>query len=156
VRRTLLVLAILALIAPASAGADIAIVQVTPTSARPGERVRVTASGYLGMTHQRFLVVMVAAGKAPLPYSCRHGTAVCTPSVRPAALRRPPFHLVASITRWRQVGPRGVQQGRASVSARVPRVNPGRYVFALFCPTCTPGPKGSLIVAERLILRVRS
>jgi hypothetical protein len=156
VRRTLVALATLALIAPASAAADIGIVRVAPTSARPGERVRVTAGGYLGMTHQRFLLVLMAAAQAPLPHSCRHGSAVCTPSFLPAALERAPFHLVGSITRWREIAPRGAQQGRATVRVRIPRVSSGRYVFALFCPSCTPGPKGSLIVAEKLILRVRN
>ena len=38
---------------------------------------------------------------------------------------------------------------------RVPTTTPlGRYVFGLFCPSCIRGPKGSLIVANDLVLRV--
>ncbi len=81
------------------------------------------------------------------------GTTFCEPSFFPAALERPPFKVVGTITRWRQVGPRGVQQGKATLRFRLPRVAPGRYVFGLFCPSCIHGPKGSLIVAYDLILR---
>lgn len=83
-----------------------------------------------------------------------HGTTLCEPSFLPPALDRPPFKVVGSIRRWRVVGPRGAQQGRATLLFRLPVVAPGRYVFGLFCPSCIRGPKGSLIVAYELVLRV--
>ena len=136
-----------------SARADIGIVGVAPRHARAGDRIRVTAAGYLGMTHQTFTVALMPARRAPHPYSCMQGTTFCEPSFLPAALQRPPFKIVGTITRWRQVGPLGVHQGKATLSFRLPRVATGRYVFGLFCPSCIRGPRGSLIVAYDLILR---
>ncbi len=154
-RRRVLVLLAVALVAPVQAArADIGIVGVTPSQARRGDRVRVTAAGYLGMTHQTFRVVLVPASRAPRPYSCMHGTTFCEPSFLLPALDRPPFRVIGSIKRWRRIGPRGAQQGRASLVFRLPTVGPGRYVFGLFCPSCIRSPRGSLIVAYDLILRV--
>jgi hypothetical protein len=154
-RRALLAAIVLALVLPVqSADADIAIVGLSPRHARSGDRIRATAAGYLGMTHQVFTVILVPKERAPRPRSCLGGSAICTPSFLPARLDRPPFTPVGKVTRWRQVGPRGVRQGRAGLSFRLPRVAPGRYVLGLFCPSCTRGPKGSLIIADNLILRV--
>jgi hypothetical protein len=136
------------------ADADIAIVGVSPTHARTGERIRVTAAGYLGMTHQIFTVILVPEASAPEPHSCLDGSAICTPAFLPARLKRPPFTPVGKVTSWRLIGPRGSRQGRAILTFRLPRVAPGRYVLGLFCPSCTRGPKGSLIIADDLVLRV--
>jgi hypothetical protein len=153
--RVVVLLAVAVAVPAAVARADIGIVRVAPAEARSGERISVTAAGYLGMALRHpFPVVMVSARKAPLPHSCKHGRAICTPSYLPAAMKRPPFTVVGSITHWRPTGPRGVRQGRASLTFRLPRVDPGRYVFALFCLSCMPGSKGSLIVAEEFVLRV--
>jgi hypothetical protein len=152
--RRLIVLVAIALAAPtAVARGDIGIVGVAPTHARPGDRIRVTAQGYLGMTTWPYPVVMVEARRAPQPYSCMHGTAICEPSFLPTALSRPPFDLVGWIMHWQRIAPLGAQQGRATLTFRLPRVAPGLYAFGLFCASCTPGPKGSLIVAA-LPLRV--
>jgi hypothetical protein len=137
-----------------SADADIGIVGVSPTHARTGDRIRVTAAGYLGMTHQIFTVILVPRAQAPQPHSCLSGTAICTPAFLPARLKRPPFTPVGKVTRWRQIGPRDIRQGRATLTFRLPRVAPGRYVLGLFCPSCTRGPKGSLIIDDDLVLRV--
>jgi hypothetical protein len=146
---------VLALLSPVRAAeADIGIVGLSPKHARTGDRIRVTAAGYLGMTHQVFTVILVPKARAPQPHSCMSGTAICTPSFLPARLRRPPFTPAGKITSWRQVGARGIRQGRAVVTFRLPRIAPGRYVLGLFCPTCTRGPKGSLIIADDLILLV--
>jgi hypothetical protein len=154
-RRTLFAAIATALLLPIqSAGADIGIVGLSPAHARTGDRIRVTAAGYLGMTHQIFTVILVPKARAPQPYSCLSGTAICTPSFLPARLTRPPFTPAGRITSWRQVGPRRIRQGRAILMFRLPRVAPGRYVLGLFCPSCTRGPKGSLIIADNLILRV--
>jgi hypothetical protein len=134
------------------ASADIGIVRVSPTRVRPGDRVAVTAAGYLGMTRQVFTVVLMPSAKAPKPYSCMNGTAVCTPAFLPARLRLAPFTAVGKIRRWQRVGPRGVRQGRATLTFRFPRVAAGRYKLGLFCPSCTRGPKGSLIVADKVIV----
>ena len=154
-RRTLFAAVAIALLLPIrSASADIGIVGLSPSHARTGDRVRVTAAGYLGMTHQILTVILVPEARAPKPYSCLGGTAICTPSFLPARMTRAPFTPVGEITRWRQVGPRGIRQGRAILTFRLPRVAPGRYLLGLFCPSCTRGPKGSLIIADNLILRV--
>jgi hypothetical protein len=145
----------LALLVPIQpADADIGIVALSPRHAHSGDRIRVTAAGYLGMTHQIFRVILVPEARAPQPHSCRNGTSICTPSFLPARLERPPFTLVGKVTRWRQIGPSGIRQGRAMLTFRLPPVAPGRYVLGLFCPSCTRGPKGSLIIAADLILRV--
>jgi hypothetical protein len=44
----------IALTVPPVANADIGIVKVAPSHARQGDLIRVTAQGYLGMTHQPF------------------------------------------------------------------------------------------------------
>src|SRR3954469_19865054 len=124
------------------ASADIGIVRISPTRARPGDRVEVTSAGYLGMTHQVFTVILMPAAKAPQPHSCMNGSAFCTPAFLPGRLRRPPFTPVGTIKNGRQVGPRGIRQGRAVLSFRLPRVAPGRYKLGLFCPSCTRGPRG--------------
>ena len=153
--RTVFAAIALALLLPVrSADADIGIVGLSPRHAHTGDRVRVTAAGYLGMTHQIFRVVLVPEARAPQPHSCMNGTSICTPSFVPARLERPPFIPVGKITRWRHIGARGIRQGRATLTFRLPRVAPGRYVLGLFCPSCTRGPKGSLIIADDLILRV--
>src|SRR2546423_906152 len=133
------------------ASADIGIVRVNPSRVRPGGQVQVTAAGYLGMTHQVFTVILMPAAKAPQPHSCMNGSAICTPAFLPARLRQPPFTPVGKIKSWRQVGPRGIRQGRAVLSFRAPPVAPGRYKLGLFCPSCTRGPKGSLIISDDLI-----
>jgi hypothetical protein len=154
-RRTVFAAIALALLSPVqSAQADIGIVALSPTRAHTGDRIRVTAAGYLGMTHQIFTVILVPEARAPQPHSCLNGTAICTPSFLPARLTRPPFTPVGKVKSWRQVGPRGVRQGRAILTFRLPRVAPGRYLLGLFCPSCTRGPKGSLIIADDLVLRV--
>jgi hypothetical protein len=107
------------------------------------------------MTSWPYPVVMVEAHRAPQPYSCMHGTAICEPSFLPAALGRPPFVLVGWIMHWQRTGPLGAGQGRATLTFRLPRLAPGLYVFGLFCSPCARGPKGSVIVAD-LILRVRT
>lgn len=137
-----------------SAGADIGIVGLSPTHAHTGDRIRLTAAGYLGMTHQIFTVILVPKAQAPQPHSCLSGTAICTPDYLPSRLTRPPFTPVGKVKRWRQIGPPGIRQGRAILTFRLPRVAPGRYVLGLFCPSCTRGQKGSLIIADDLILRV--
>ena len=141
-----------ALTVPPVAGADVGIVKVAPSNARQGDLIRVTVQGYRGMTHQPLPVVMVKRDLAPLPRSCRKGTAICEPSFWPSELRRPRFRVVGSFTRWR---PRAAEQGRASITFRLPGVAPGRYVFGLFCPSCARGTKGTLIVADKLVLTVR-
>jgi hypothetical protein len=70
-----------------------------------------------------------------------------------AALRRPPFAWLGTIRRWRSL--KQPEAGIGQIAFRVPLVAPGRYVFGLYCASCTPGPRGSLIIDPRLTLVVR-
>jgi hypothetical protein len=139
------------LIAASAAAADIGIRAVHPSTARAGDVVRVTAHGYLGPKPWPAMpVVMVGASKAPRPYRCRR-SALCRPRVDPSALRRAPYVWVGRIRRWRAIGP---DTARGELAFRVPRVEPARYVFGLYCATCAAG-RGSLIVDPRIVLVVR-
>jgi hypothetical protein len=139
-------------IAASAAAADIGIRAVHPSTARPGDVVRVTAHGYLGPKPWPAMpVVMVGASKAPTPYRCRR-SALCRPRVDPSALQRAPYVWVGRIRRWRTTGQ---DSARGELAFRVPRVKPARYLFGLYCAACVPGPSGSLIVDPRVVLVVR-
>ena len=112
------------------------------------------ASGYLAARPWPALpVAMLPAARAPRPQPC-HGNGFCAPAVTPAALGRPPFTIVGSIHNWRARNAAANASG--SLRFRVPNLAPGRYVFALFCPACTPGPRGSLIIDPRLVLTIHA
>jgi hypothetical protein len=143
----LAIASVLVLAFAGSATADIGIREISRGSASPGGVVRVTARGFLGEPPSPAMpVVMVAAARAPRP--SRFGV---TPLMRPERLRRPPYRLLGSVRQWRRL-PNG--HGVGNLSFRVPRVAHGRYVFGLFCDRCVNGPKGSLIIDYKLVLRV--
>jgi hypothetical protein len=134
------------------AAADIGIRKARPTVVQPGDVAHVEADGYLGPKPWPAMpVVIVKASAAPRPYRCR-GLRSCSPRLRPSALRRKPFVWVGRIRRWRD---RGQGSATGSLAFRVPHVEAARYVFGLYCASCTPGPSGSLIIDRRISLIVR-
>lgn len=140
-------------IAAVGAMADIGIRSLTPTAASPGDKVRLTVSGYLGPKPWRPMpVVMVPASAAPKPYPCRAG--FCTPRLYASQLRQSPYRLLGILSKWRVRRP-GDESGSATFTFSVPELRPGRYVFGLFCATCAAGPRGSIIIDARLSLTVR-
>jgi hypothetical protein len=97
-------------------------------------------------------VVMIPAARAPKPVPFRDGYAA--PKARLSELRPPRYRVVGAIERW-QARDRSGGSGAGTLRFRVPRVPPAPYVFALFCDSCARGAAGSLIIDERLVLRVR-
>jgi hypothetical protein len=143
---------VVALLVTGAAHGDIGIRKLTPTSARPGDVITVVAAGYLGPQPWRAMpVVMIPARLAPKLRPVRGGFG------RPLALRtelRPPrYRVVGAVRNWRPRDQAGVN-ARGELRLRLPAVPPGRYVFALFCDPCSPGPRGSLIIDRRLVLAV--
>ena len=102
-------------------------------------------------------VVLVPASSAPQPYRCRRKgvTGICTPGVVLRRLSKPPYRLLGSVRRWKPFDSTKVN-AVGVLAVRVPRVQPGRYLLGLFCASCTPGPKGGVIIDYRLGLTVRS
>jgi hypothetical protein len=143
---------LLALALPGTVRGDIGIRRLSVSMARPGDTVSVVAAGYLGSKPWRPMpVVMIPAALAPEPFAVPGGFAA--PRARRSQLRPPRYRVVGSIARWRARDRTGVN-ATGRLVFHVPRVSVGRYVFALFCDACTPGPAGSLIIDEKLVLRV--
>jgi hypothetical protein len=144
---------LVALMLPATAVADIGVRSVNPTTAKPGQVVRITVAGYLGQRPWRPMpVVLVPQALAPRPYRCRGG--FCTPAVVRAALTKAPYRLLGEVRRWQALDETGVN-ATGELRARIPDVRTGRYLLGLFCSSCTRGPKGSVIIDYRLTLVVR-
>jgi hypothetical protein len=147
-RRALVAALVPVLLLPLAASADIGIRSIDAQTARTGDRVRITARGFLGARPWPAMPVeIVAAAQAPRP--SRLGV---TPRMRAERLRRPPYHLVGSIRGWRRLAN---GHGVGTLEFRVPAVIPDRYVLGLFCDRCVRGPKGSLIIDRRLVMRVK-
>jgi hypothetical protein len=143
---------------PSVAAADIGVTRIDPDVARQGETIRITVRGYLGYGPWKPMpVVLVRSSKAPRPYPCRGdaGGGICTPSVYPSELLRPPYSSLGSVRRWRAADNTGAN-GVGVLTTRIPRVGPGRYLVGLFCASCARGPKGSVIIDYRLVLKVRT
>lgn len=160
VRRTLKVRSLFAvsllLLLPAVAAADIGVTELEPRVARPGETIRITVRGYLGYEPWKPMpVVLVPASRAPQPYRCRRKSVIgiCTPSVYPRQLVKPPYRPLGSVRRWKPFDSTMVN-AVGVLAAQVPATAPGRYLLGLFCASCTPGPKGSVIIDYRLGLTV--
>ena len=145
---------VVALALPAAdARADIGIRKLSTSVARPGDFVTVFASGYLGPKPWRPMpVVMIPARLAPKLIPVRGGFA--SPRALRSQLTLPRYRVVGAIRAWRARDSTAVN-ATGRLRFRVPRVAAGIYVFGLFCERCTRGPKGSLIIDERLRLRVR-
>lgn len=150
--RVLLLALLGALVLPAAGLGDIGILKLSRYEARPGESVSVRAAGYLGPKPWRPMpVVMIPAALAPKPVPFRGGFAA--PTARRIELRPPRYRVVGAIWLWRIRDQTGVN-ATGQLRFRVPRVRTGHYVLALFCDACAAGPKGSLIIDPRLVLRV--
>jgi hypothetical protein len=113
------------LVAVTPANADIGVLSVTRTSARPGDVVVVRFGGYT-REWPRMPAYLVPSARAP-------GAAAF---VRAAPTRWP----YAFIGRVHFAPP---TLGR--LRFRVPRVPSGTYHFVVFCAPCVRGPGGSLV-----------
>jgi hypothetical protein len=132
---------------------DLGVNWLTPARAAAGDAVQLGVSGYLGPRPWPALrVVLLSAVHVPRPRPC-HGNGSCAPAVTPAAIQHPPFTIVGSIHNWRAHTNAVTASG--SLRFRVPELAAGRYVLALFCPACAPGPRGSLIINPRLFLTIQ-
>jgi hypothetical protein len=152
-RGVLLVGVLVALALPATAAGDLGILKLSTSVARPGDLVTVVAGGFLGPKPWRPMpVVMIPAARAPKPVPFRDGFR--SPIARRADLRPPRYRVIGEIRRWHAVDETGVN-ATGRLRFRVPCVPAGRYVFALFCDRCWPGPAGSLVIDTRPVLIVR-
>lgn len=150
--RALLTVAV-ALVAASAASADIGIVSVKPSVAKPGALVTLRVEGYLQLDAPSMpvvLLVLLRAGSTPRPYPCKHG--ICEPMVWRRRLGRPPYRIVG-FARRRVRERTQLDHAEAVVVFRVPRVAPGRYRLALWCGPCARGPQGSLIAGPTLVVR---
>ena len=131
----------MALVFTASASADIGIVAVTPSTARPAQIVRVHVSGYLPMHLRSMPIVLVRSDLLPRPYPCKKA-AICEPIVWRGRLEQPPYRVIGFTRDWRR---NRLQPDHADARfrVRVPTVAPGRYTLALWCAPCVRGPQGS-------------
>jgi hypothetical protein len=151
-RRAAAVAVVVALVVTGAARGDIGIRELTPRTARAGDLVTVVAAGYLGpRPWQPMPVVMIPAKLAPKPRPVPGGFG--SPIARRSDLRPPRYRIVGAVSTWRPRDDTGVN-ARGVLRFRLPPVRPGRYVFALFCEPCRPGPRGSLIIDRRLVLTV--
>jgi hypothetical protein len=147
---TALVVPLLVVAAPAPA--DIGIVKVEPTVARPGALVRVYVNGYVPLHAPAMPIVLVRSDLMPRPYTCRDGSTICEPIVWRRRLARPPYHVLGFATHWIR-SRRLPDHADAILSAALPDVRAGRYTLALWCGPCVRGPQGSLIAGPRLTIR---
>lgn len=135
------------------AAADIGIVSMSARTAQPGERMSLRVEGYLGpKPWGAYPVVLVPSAAEPRPYKC--GTrATCGPTRLPGAIRKPPFRVVGSVTRWHEL--RGISvNGWGLLVFRVPKLSRGVYVPMLVCARCARAPRVSLIATRGLVLRI--
>jgi hypothetical protein len=109
-----------------------------PTSAHPGELVRVEAGAGRRM-YALLPLYLVAAADAPRLHPCRlrNGTPATCPSTSLGPPRSGSYHRVATVNVR--------QMNTVRVAFRVPRLAPGRYLYVLYCGPCWRGPRGSLI-----------
>ncbi len=146
-RRVLITVATTSLMVPGLARADIGIVTVSTTSARPGDVMSLVAEGYLGSKPWRSRpLVMIPVALAP--------RCCASPRARLSELRPPRYRIIGAIRHWRLLDGTGVN-ARGRVRFRVPTVIPGRYLFGLFCGRCAAGDRGSVIIDRSLVLRIR-
>lgn len=115
------------------------IARVSPSVARPGQRVVVVADGLFGPRPQPVVipVYLVPAGKLPRPVRCQ-ADALCQPRVL-SAPRGWPYTRVATLRRYNG-GP---------LTFRVPSIVAGTYGFVLYCDLCLNGRGGTLITNVR-------
>src|ERR1044072_1789903 len=166
----------IALLAPASAPADVGVEKIIRGGGAPGEEVPLTmgcgfcypsCDGVLGdrsgvcmpgseAPPASFPVSLVPIEKAPKPYRCGPN-AYCAPRTM-APPGRPPFTLLGRATPpgdgdgARQFG--GVWHQvrhvpRYLLDFEIPDLRPGIYTYVIYCETCSQGKGGSLIAYPR-------
>jgi hypothetical protein len=141
-----------ALIAPASAKADIAVTSRTPAVATVGEAVKVRVESGAPRSPVEFPISLVPLDLAPNPYPCAPN-AFCAPAA-PGPPRIGPFDYVGRAELLPNSRP---PIHRYRLRFRVPHLKPGRYAFVIYCGGCQPGPRGSLLVYTQVrndLLRV--
>ena len=114
-----------ALLFAAPAAADIGVISVTRTSARPGDVVVVRFGGYAN-AWPRMPAYLVPSARAP-------GTAIFVPNPP----KRWPYVLIGRI--------HYAPPARGRLRFHVPNLASGTYHFVVYCGPCVRGPGGSLI-----------
>jgi hypothetical protein len=127
-------LGVAAAVAAPRAGADTAVLSVSPTSARSGDFVEVRAGSYKRQSI-RMPLYLVPRDKVP-----RFRRSVGAP-------RGEPYTFVGLLD-FRE-------RRTVRMRFRVSRVAPGLYAFVIYCDPCARGKRGSLITTARVSLRIR-
>jgi hypothetical protein len=138
--------------------ADVGVVSVKPQSAARGDRIVawlacgscLAPSIARGPRHPppSFPVSLVDVEQSPEPRNCGERPACGLAST--GAPRQPPYTYLGlaeptfhkrELDEWPCCG-----SPKYRLRFRVPPVEPGRYALAVYCESCLPGPRGSLIV----------
>ncbi len=113
------------------------------TRAHVGELVRVRAGAGLRL-YELMPLYLVAVTRAPWEYPCGKNT-LCS-LVAPRTPRGGIYHRIGTLNvRHRK---------EVTITYRVPRLAPGRYVYVIYCGPCWRGPGGSLLPWRRPSLTV--
>jgi hypothetical protein len=104
------------------------------TRARAGEVVRLRAGTGLQL-EEPLPLYLVPEARAPRPYECKPN-ALC----RPRVARAPHGGI------YHRIGTLNTRRAKeVTITYRVPRLVPGRYVYVFYCDACHRGRGGSLI-----------
>jgi len=134
-----------ALIVASTAGADTAVVGVSPRVATPGEQVDVRIACGACPADETFPVSLVPVGKAPKPRRCRGNQDCSVTAAEPP--RKRPFLFLGETTRPRARAPEVRPPGSDShLRFTVPAIEPGAYAFVIFAMSRRGGP-GTLITS---------
>jgi hypothetical protein len=117
-----------------------------PCHGAPGERNVPCMLDTKAEPPEAFPVSLVPIEKAPAPRRCGP-RALCSPQV-PAPPARPPFAFLGEATPPADDEDRpGRHVPRYLLRFEIPKLRPGLYTFVIFCDTCAPGTRGSLIAS---------
>lgn len=117
-----------------------------PCHGAPGQRNVPCMLGTKAPPPEEFPVSLVPIGKAPALRRC--GPRALCPLQVLAASGRPPFTFLGEATPPAAAEIRsGRDVPRYLLHFEIPDLRPGLYTFVIFCDTCTPGRRGSLIVS---------
>lgn len=145
--------------AASGAQADIGVISVRPTVARPGQLVDVRAGAYKSIPKPMPLY-LVPRTQVPREHPCgpkgEDGKPIgFCPTLFAQPPRAWPFVLVGRL-HFRPVAAQQVPRpSRASLRFRVPRLGPGLYELVIYCDPCWPGSRGAVITNPNALLRLR-
>jgi hypothetical protein len=112
------------------------------TRAHVGDVIRLKAGAGIRM-YALLPLYLVPVKDVPLPSPCElrnGGNAICEPRVA-APPRGATFH---------RIGTLNVRHAYdVTITFRVPRLAPGKYLYVLYCGPCYKGPGGSLIAQRQ-------